>query len=446
MEKKDKKIVYIMLIVSIVFHLMWFWIDGIRMGNDTDGYIHFAMAREPLYPVFLAFFRLIFGVNHYLQWVGVFQCLLWGVATWYFCTVLYRKINMSKYSYVFLVFIFFGAVLMTRFLANRKMIYALDIMTEAVVFPLYFLFVLNLFLYISENRKQYFWGTFVFSILLVCTRKQMYMILPVMILIYFIDWIIKRTNWKEFALRFLSVFLIIGISMIVEYSYNYILRGQFVKHSSDSWSTTLFYTAEPEDAECISDQEVRALFSDIVSEKVEKGWGFESYDGKWTNLYSHYAEHFDLISYGLVKPEFYEFLEEKGIHETVDLELAFGKLNNYIISCLFKNNSKKFFTVYLANMVAGFSNTVAKNSVNLYAVIALLYVSFGGLLFVQMKREGKEKKESLLGLIVAVCILSNVLISSLMIFSQSRYMIYNMPLFYCAYYLLIRKITKKRMN
>ena len=86
---------YGLLGVSILFFCFWFFFDGIRIAVDAGSYENFSMSREPLYPVFLAIFRNIFGQEYYAV-IGFVQSILWAFSIWYLCDVLYREMKLNR--------------------------------------------------------------------------------------------------------------------------------------------------------------------------------------------------------------------------------------------------------------------------------------------------------------------------------------------------------------
>ena len=47
---------YIMLAVITAFYLGLFFVYGVALCDDSNGYIRMISAREPVYPLYLAFF------------------------------------------------------------------------------------------------------------------------------------------------------------------------------------------------------------------------------------------------------------------------------------------------------------------------------------------------------------------------------------------------------
>ena len=56
-EKQDKKII---LGISLLFYLFFFFFDGVSIAADSAGYINMSISREPVYPLFLAFLHILF--------------------------------------------------------------------------------------------------------------------------------------------------------------------------------------------------------------------------------------------------------------------------------------------------------------------------------------------------------------------------------------------------
>ena len=72
--KTNKK--YIILITLFVFYIFFAFYDGVILGVDSLEYIEMSSTREPLYPLFISFFRMFYDTNVYLNHVVFVQCVL----------------------------------------------------------------------------------------------------------------------------------------------------------------------------------------------------------------------------------------------------------------------------------------------------------------------------------------------------------------------------------
>lgn len=445
-KNREKYYRYGMLGLIILFFLFWFFFDGINVSADTESYVNFTMSREPVYPILLALFRATFGQN-YFAWVGLFQSLFWAYVVWYLCDVLYREMKLSTSLYLVLIGINFFVCLITRFLTGRKALYSLDIATEGIAIPLYILFITDLFLFVIHQKKIHLIKVLLFGILLISLRKQMYIVLLIMGITFGILWLCKRVKFSKLICLWMLTGATLLCAVLLDKGYNYVIRGEAVRHSADSSALLInaIYVSSESDAILFENEEVRNLFLDIVRTKTENGWGYESRPEGGGQLYEHYSNNFDNIAFKIVNPKFYEFLSEQGIEGYVEQELAFGELNDYMFSKLLSDNIGKIIHVFIANTGAGFCNTIAKDSAILIPIIILFYMTY---IVVGVYLGGKKKlvPEVCFAGVVAIGLLTNVLAVSVMIFSQSRYMIYNMPLFYCALCVMIYRIIEMRQG
>lgn len=428
--------------VCILFSLVWFFVDGIQVVADTPGYVNFALSREPVYPTLLLVFRRLFGENHYFLWVGFFQCIFSGFAMWFFCDMLYTKFGLKKSQYFFCLLICIGVCLLTRFGARRSAMYSLDIASEGVSIPLFFLFISFIFLYVIDGyRIRYLSMTVILGLLLICTRKQMYITIPIMLYAFVVLFILKKINLKKLLFLFGVTILTFGLSVVMEMGYNKLVRDTAVRHSTDSSALliTTLYTADMKDAINIEEETIKSLFQEIIKKRDTEELGYRDMPGGWRELSNHYANKFDAIAFGVVNPMFYAYLEKAGVTDEIQREIAFGEINDYMLSCIMPSNIIKIAKVFVANALSGFCNTVAKDTGIFMPIILGVYIIYiASILFLGRCREAE--KEFIIGLVTLGCIVVNVIAVSVMIFAQSRYMIYNMPIFYCVGYIMILKL------
>lgn len=436
---------YGMLACSLIFCLCWFGVDGIRVEPDTGGYVNFSMSREPLYPTVLALFRWVFGEVTYFVWVGLFQSILYGYAIWFFCDRLAKQLKMEPIAFSANWFICVFVNLLTRFLAGRKSMYFLDITSEGIAIPIFLLFSINLYIYTINQKKKNLFATLIYGLLLILTRKQMYIVVPILGLVFLVMCILKKITIRKLVGLWGMVIAMFGTSILADVCYNMAVRGETVRHTADSSCLliTAIYTADESDAELIPDRSVRELFLEIVGEKNAQELGYAGEAKFGLELAEHYAQHFDEIAFGIVNPAIYHFVELQGVEGYVEAELAFGEVNDYLLSCILKENIPRMIVVFTANALSGFCNTVAKSSRMISTAVCLLYLIWGTIWILTAKHK-EMNDEFMLGIVTIICVVVNVVAVSVMIFAQSRYMIYNMPIFYGSLFAMMRKLILTR--
>ena len=126
-------------------------------------------------------------------------------------------------------------------------------------------------------------------------------------------------------------------------------------------------------------------------------------------------------------------------------------MSGVIVKSLFADNLGTYIKVYLASFLNGIINTVAKRNtlLDIYAFAAVIIVLLMSLylLFVKNIPGAKEKRASGRGgLYILIAMAVNTGVAAALIFCQSRYMIYNMALFYMAGIWLLENVIYCRKD
>lgn len=428
----------------LLFYLFLFLLDGVKLSADSAGYINFSYSREPLYPLFLAFFRLIFGAELYLSAAVFIQCILWALSMYMLTKVLQKKLQCTVFSTCTIVFFQVAVVFLCRIVATRQATYCNEICSEALAIPLFTLFLTGLFAYAMDYKNSRLILNMLIGALLISTRKQMYIVVLIMGALYFFLLTARKITVRKMLLAWGSVILAVFLAFGLDVLYNFSLRGTAMRHTSDSSAMviTLFYSSGREDAEYLEDEGLRQLFTDIMTEAEEKGYTYKAAEGNWLSRYNHYSDHYDLLAFGIVNPSFYAYIDENFSYEKEERELAFDDINSAMISALMSHRLSKVLQVAGDNMLVGLCNTVSKAHPLLVWYNVLFGAVYIGLLVVM----GKQKKQTAFwfAFLVLLSTLINVVVVGVLIFAQTRYMIYNMPFVYIAMYLMLREMYLSR--
>lgn len=277
-SRRDTFFLSAMLIFSAVFYLFFAFLDGPYLSPDSETYIAMSLHREPLYSLFLALMRALFGPDRekYLMGAIIVQSLLTAAAAWSIPAFLYKKLSLPKPIACLLLAMPFAVSLLCRFGAGRRAMYSTSIESEALALPLFLLFFRFLAAYVMDKRSRLknLCITALFCFLLISIRKQMYAALLILLIVIFAEMLSSKC-WKKglisLAVSALTVLLAVtGLDL----SYNTVLRGEAVRHSGDSrfLLTMIFYTAERNYGEKIDDPEIRELFYTIYDTCDEAGY------------------------------------------------------------------------------------------------------------------------------------------------------------------------------
>ena len=438
-ERKIQLIRYGMLCGCVIFYLIWLFVDGITIAVDTASYVSFDVTREPFYPLLLAFFRTIFGEQQYFWWVGAAQCILTGYVTWRVSDTLADRLHLDLFSLSVVTGLQLAVNLMTRLVAGRKTFYCLAMETEGIAIPLFLLFFIHLYTFLLEYSKKELLIVYTYALVLVLIRKQMFITLVILGVIWSFGFFLKKIKWKKFLTYICLLVLVFVLSGLVERMYNYSIRGRAMERTTDvTMLITSLFVAQPEDADAIEDASLREVFLEMLREIEEQQWGIKHAPQDMLGLQEFYANNYDNISYKVLKPFIRNYVSEQVGEDFVEISLAFDKQVSALQRCTALQNIGVKVRLVSANAFCGLMNTVAKTN-NIFVGYTIIVLGFFVMLLFVSHRSG-YREEVLLGGLTLVCIIVNVGVVSLMIFTQSRYMIYNMPMFYIALFLSARKL------
>ena len=440
----ENKSMMIRCIICLAFYASFCFIFGPVLGADSKGYINMIAAREPLYPLILAFFRLILPDGIYLNAVVLFQNILQAFAVC-FCVEFFRKrFELNEIVTVSMYIIHFGVAIMCQFISERGAVYSNMIMTEGITMSLWIIFITLLIKAVLDDSKLTYISVMIVLTLMMATRKQMavgYIVTMAAVILCRIG----RDGVKKYLIRAALVAAGLGLSVLLVFGimgiYNFALRGKFAKNTRDMnlVLTTTLYVADKEDAKLIGDDVAKALFSETMS-ILDKNGSNISYAGSgWESLAEHYEYHYDLITIDTTKELFEEYARNEGYTDEMEIQAEADRLSGVIVKSLIMDNLGKYIRIYVSSVLTGLVNTVAhkSNLLNIYAFIVYV-VAIVLIVLCYFKKELRDTADT--ALIVTGAVFVNVGVTAALIFCQSRYMIYNMALFYMVLLLMTVKI------
>ena len=445
MEKKENLRSFVILSAGLIFYLVLFFMDGVMTSPDTQSYVMSHYSREPLYPTFLALFRSIFGADSYFTVVVFLQCILAAIAMWRLTVVLDRQFTFDKLSVFVVVALQFTVVLLCRFAASRKATYCNEICSEGLAIPLFLFFVSQLLTFIWEKKYSSLLVCMFYAVCLISVRKQMYIVFIIMGVIYLILFMVKQIPLKKFLLAVSSILGVLLLTVGIDYLYNFCTRGTWMRHTADSaaMAVTVLYCSDSEDSAYFQDSDMGELIHNIMKIAEERKDTYISTSGNWLNQYQHYANHFDAIGYGIVNDSYYEYLDTHFTLTEAEREKKIGELNKEVIAVLLPVQWKQVAKVTIINMIAGLCNTIS-NAKNLFTWYNIFFTVVYIVLLIRCICKKNNIPLLWFSFLVFLSTAVNVGVVGLMIFAQTRYMIYNMPLVYIAMYLMVRDFCKDK--
>ena len=123
----------------------------------------------------------------------------------------------------------------------------------------------------------------------------------------------------------------------------------------------------------------------------------------------------------------------------MEAQIEADRLSSVMVKSLLKANAPRYLKIYAASLLTGMINSIAHRGgiINIFA--GILYVLYIILLVICITGKVSEDAQCMAGFVLLL-IISNVGVTAALIFCQSRYMIYNMPLFYISLMMMALKL------
>lgn len=432
---------FILLFTSLIFYVFFALYDGAVICADSPSYIDMQMSREPAYPIFLLVLRTIFSFDStfYLDVAVFLQSILAAIAAWCLVNYLRKELKLSFIMSYLMLWMPLATSLLCRFAAKRSAMYSNSILTEGVACSLFLIFIRYLFEYCCHYTRKSLTISCLLSFLLISTRKQMYLTLILLSLGLIYVFVKRRKIKSGLATLFICVLGVMLSVKILDMGYVYALHGTSGTHSNDNrfLATMVFYVAEKEDFASIKDAKLRALSEEIYTTCDEGGYLRHSVNGGWYDRVSHFGDYYDRIQIDTMWPSIEQYVAENYDGNIVSLEKQVDSLTDEIIFSLLPHVWPKILACFADNCLSGLITTVAQRRPVLIIYSVLIYLLYMILLVRNIRKSGFDNL-ALFSVLTLVSVLVNVAIVSVVIFCQTRYTIYNMPLFYMCLILQLK--------
>lgn len=296
-----------------------------------------------------------------------------------------------------------------------------------------------------------------------------------------------KTGTRKEALSWLSrdaaALLCAGVLIfLIGHVYNLTFHGVWSFHtgSADKIDSTLLYTVTEKDAELFASNEkaapddadnLRELFLSIEEELAGQQLRYvDAPSGSWVELCSHYADSYDIIGFEVLDPLVDSYVRTNQpdlIPGSMEFAIATDQVCQSLEHVLIRQNPSRLLYLWINNVRKGFVNTVLRVSTVLNWASLVLWISYLSALFLLIRR-GKHKSGAscraseknacnaaeekrcvdtiLLASLVLLGTLVNCMVVGAIIFPQTRYMIYNMGLFYTALILMMGELGRGHLK
>ncbi len=442
------------VIIGVFFCFLCFYF-GIGEYPDSVTYIEGSMDREPVYPILLKMFGKIFG-NGYLWAVIIAQNLFAFLVTWYLHGYVCKRFRLNHLFFWGSLAVLLFPHMMSGVFTPSGIILTNSILSEGITLTLYQLFfVLILKMWMENSVVRYGILALLVAFFAALARGQMMpMLLVWLVIAFFAICRRKMAVWKKCAgvllILILTVAAFIGRGALIE-SYNEASFG--VKNGNTGGNMTLLtnviYSASEEDVRDAADKmtdEDGALLLEIYAQiQARELTSADAGEGVLAHIYHHEDSH-DRIKFEVLYENMEGYVREGIAEPTPELiKVAMDEQAGMYMRALLPECAGDFLMTYLYVICGGFIRTVAvlHPVLNLYAL--LIYIVAIGLMWYLFMRGRKQDASGMMAMVL-VMIAANVCATGLTIMCLSRYMIYNMAIFYVAGIVLLQALLDLRRH
>lgn len=436
--------------------------------GDTFQYENQMIMREPVYALLMQFCRFVSPENQY--WLIIlFQNILAVAANTILIVFMRKRFVLNVGVSLLFTGILLVPHIMTPVFASTHLVLTNALMTEGVLFSLYplaFMSLLDMMWSGNPVGKKSF-GTLAFFLLLSLIRGQMMVLFVVWFLVAYVLLVkngiavTNRTQDKKntFVLAenivkqgltavLAAVIIAFAARSIVIHVYNYCEQGLFVDTASGKAMSfaNVLYAADREDGDAVADDGLRALFYEIYDKADADQMNYKYAPSGILGRAAYHEKCHDELNFTYFAESARQYVGEKqGIYADRFQELMIAvdevaaELSAELMPQLFVRYAFNYFYI----IALGFIRTVAYENIFLAWYAIFVYIAAVVLTILLWKRDPKSMAASFMA-VVLLTIVGNVCATALMIQCISRYMIYNLPLFYMAGFLELRELIQER--
>lgn len=443
MEIVEKKAVSIKSWCILAGLLLFFGGMLVRYGvgayNDSEQYITMHIHREPLYPLFLAFFRRLFG-DGYLTVAAAVQGILTALGIWTLTGYLAARFGLRLWEELLVLLLQILPHLVIRYVSVLNIFIENSVMSEALCFPLFSFFICFFLRMLLEDRWQDAVISLLFAWLLSLTRGQMMTTILLWALLLFGKLAIKK-KYRALFIPLVAVVFSFVLRTLTIHVYNYAVTGYFMGNTYGKVNTltNVIYACDEEDGEVFPEGSLeRTFFDDFYAQAMERGlnhaFGGERFGERAAHLEAKHDElKFDVLEAGF--SVYYFGLGEVDYYEQSSMsdEMAGKMMQKLLPACL-----GQWLYDYVLLCRNGFVRSIAIVHPVITPIAFLLYLLAAGLSLWQVWKN-RSFQAAVVCMVALLFIAANVCAASLTIMCLSRYMVYGFSIFYIALYLLLRE-------
>ena len=454
LENRKEKYIHIFAVtVFLLTFVSLFIIYGICYTPDSYGYIAMNLIREPLYPLFLATLRKIFGEGFYPKIAVILQILLAVYAVFSFCKNITKRFNIRGFytvSVYFLLYVYYFMALPLYIiikLDSPLVTMPLAILTEGVAYSIYLLYLKSLILAgCDKDFKNLFMAMGYAGVMSLIRAGLMSTIIAVIIVGLYIS-ITGSAKVKQTLMVVASGIFVFVFIFAFENVYFLVSQGRMMTHTYGAVTSlsNIMYTADKSDTDKFEDENLRKMFEKTYEEMVSNGLCYNAKPN--LNLIDrglHIEQSHDFIKFSAFESAMQEKYIELNITDEIEKNIYRDNVAKKIGRIVIREHIGRWLEGYVSLCIQGYIRTVAyaPQSLIMRIFTCIITVVFAVGLFINRR----NKSVITCSLITLLSIVGVVSSTSLVIMCMTRYMVYNLVMFYTCIIIMWcnRKVTDER--
>ena len=460
---KDKRNLIFLGIFAVFFGALFLIGEPVYTG-DTFQYENQMVMREPGYALLIQLLRLISPDGHYCLLTAL-QCVTAIAANTVVIAFFRRRFDLNlPFSFLFAA-VLLAPHIMTPVFASTHLVLTNALMTEGILFSLYPLAVVSLLdmMWSGKPVGKESIRTIGLFFLLSLIRGQMMVLFVVWFLVGYVMAVKNATEKTDRTRSGLDTFqlaeniarqgLVAAVAVIVLVfaartvlirTYNYCEQGLFVDTASGKAMSfaNILYVADREDGMAIADDGLRELFYEMYDSADADRMNEKYAPSGILNKAAYHEKCHDELNFTYFAEPAKRYV---GIYTDryQELMIAIDEVADQLSKQLMPEVAVRYLRNYLNVTALGFVRTVAYENPVLSWYALFIYMAAVALT-VWLWRKGRGGMAASFMAVVLLTIVGNVCATALMIQCISRYMIYNLPLFYMAGMLELRELLRRR--
>lgn len=462
---RKKKTDFIFAGIFILFFGILFLTGAPIYVGDTFQHENQMIMREPGYALLIQGLRFLAPQMHY--WILIaLQNLLAIVGNTIIIIFMRKRFSLGILESLLFTAILLIPHLLIPFFSSTHLVLTNALMTEGILFSLYPLAFISLLDMIWSKKPigRESFRTIGLFFLLSLIRGQMMVLFIVWFFVVYIQsvknavWETNRAGKKRdtFALaeNIARQGLIAAVAiLIIAFSarsvlirgYNFLEQGLFVDTVSGKAMSfaNVLYVADREDGEAITDDALRALFYEIYDSADADRMNYKYAPSGLINRAAHHEQCHDELNFTYFAEPTKQFLQQTqglSVERYQELMAAVDQVAEKLSAALMSQVIFRYLRTYISVITLGFVRTVSYEYPLLIWYAAFIYFVAIVLTAKLFKSDTKSQAAPFMA-VVLLTIVGNVCATALMIQCTSRYMIYNLPLFYMAGFLELRELV-----